>query len=470
MECASPEPQALRGLAMFVDASTSAQASGRLNIAIVGTGISGLSAAWLLSQRHDVTVFEAEGRPGGHSHTVYTPSQSGFVPVDTGFIVYNESTYPNLTALFAHLGTPTKASEMSFSVSLDGGALEYSGTDIAGIFAQKSNILNLRYWSMLRDILRFYREAPRDVARLGSMTLGQYLDQQNYGQAFRQDHLYPMAAAVWSLPARRIADYPAAAFVGFCENHGLLKIANRPLWRTVDGGARVYVEALCAPLRQKLRLGAPVRAIRRELGGVFIRSGQAGEEMFDQVVIAAHADQALAMLSDPTPGEQAILGAFRYSRNEAVLHKDVRLMPRRRKVWSSWNYAATRGDSTSPVSVTYWMNRLQAIPESTPRFVTLNPIVEPRADLVIQRQICEHPILDAQAVAAQDRLWSLQGQRGVWYCGAYFGSGFHEDGLQAGLAVAEALGGVRRPWTVASESGRIKIGRPARESREALAS
>ncbi|WP_158812619.1 NAD(P)/FAD-dependent oxidoreductase [Methylocapsa sp. S129] len=454
---------------MFVDASTSLEPAGRLNIAVVGTGISGLSAAWLLSQKHDVTVFEAEGRPGGHSHTVDTCSKAGSVAVDTGFIVYNEATYPNLTALFAHLGTPTKASEMSFSVSIDDGDLEYSGADIAGIFAQKSNVLNLRFWSMLRDILRFYRNAPRDVAKLGLTTLGQYLDQNGYGEAFRQDHLYPMAAAVWSLPAKRVADYPAAAFVGFCQNHGLLKIADRPLWRTVDGGARTYVDALCAPFRDRLRLGAPVRSIRRELGGVFIRS-EAGEEKFDQVVIGAHADQALAMLSDPTPDEQRILGAFRYSRNEAVLHEDVSLMPRRRKVWSSWNYAARRADPSAPVSVTYWMNRLQGIPNGTPRFVTLNPIVEPRAGLTIQRQICEHPIFNAEAVAAQDQLWSLQGRRGAWFCGAYFGSGFHEDGLQAGLAVAEALGSVRRPWRVANESGRIKLERPARESTGALAS
>lgn len=454
---------------MFTDAIASREFIDRMNIAVVGTGISGLSAAWLLSQRHDVTVFEAEARAGGHSHTVDTPSQSGPIAVDTGFIVYNEVTYPNLTALFAHLGTPTKPSEMSFAVSLDDGELEYSGADIAGIFAQKSNVLNLRFWSMLRDIVRFYRNAPRDIAKLGLATLGQYLDENGYGDAFRQDHLYPMAAAVWSLPARKVADYPAAAFVNFCENHGLLRIKGRPLWRTVDGGAKVYVEALCAPFKDRLRLGAPVQSIRREAGGVFIRSSR-GEERFDQVVIGAHADQALAMLSDATLEERTLLGAFRYSRNEAVLHKDATLMPRRRKVWSSWNYAAKRGGSAAPVSVTYWMNRLQSIPEASPRFVTLNPIVEPRADLVMRRQICEHPIFNAEAVAAQDRLWSLQGRGGAWFCGAYFGSGFHEDGLQAGLAVAEALGAVRRPWRVAHESGRIKLGRPIRESRGALAS
>ena len=458
------------GQTMFIDASTSLEAAGRLNIAVVGTGISGLSAAWLLSQKHDVTVFEAEGRAGGHSHTVDTSSKAGPVAVDIGFIVYNETTYPNLTALFAHLGTPTKPSEMSFAVSLDGGDLEYSGSDIAGIFAQKSNVLNLRFWSMLRDIMRFYRDAPRDIGKLGLATLGQYLDQKGYGEAFREDHLYPMAAAVWSLPAKKVADHPAAAFVSFFQNHGLLKIVDRPLWRTVDGGARVYVEALCAPFKERLRLGTPVRAIRRELGGVFIRLANGAEERFDRVVIGAHADQALAMLSDPTPEERRILGAFRYSRNEVVLHEDAGLMPRRRKVWSSWNYTARRGDISAPVSVTYWMNRLQTISNKTPRFVTLNPIVEPRAELTIQRQICEHPIFNAEAVAAQDQLWSLQGRRGAWFCGAYFGAGFHEDGLQAGLAVAEALGSVRRPWRVAHESGRIKLGAPARESRGALAS
>jgi uncharacterized protein len=444
--------------AMFVDAAWSCQSSGRLNIAVVGTGISGLSAAWLLSQKHNVTVFEAEGRAGGHSHTVDTASKSGPLPVDTGFIVYNEKTYPNLTAMFAYLGTPTKPSEMSFAVSLDNGRLEYSGTDIAGIFAQKSNVVNFRFWAMLRDIMRFYRNAPRDVAGLGLATLGEYLDQNNYGRAFREDHLYPMAAAVWSLPAKKVADYPAAAFVAFCENHGLLKLADRPLWRTVTGGARVYVDALCAPFKDKLRLGAAVRSIRREPGGIFLRTDESCEERFDQVVIGAHADQALSMLSDATPEERRILGAFHYSRNEVVLHEDVSLMPRRRKVWSSWNYLGRRGDVTAPLSVTYWMNRLQGISETTPRFVTLNPVVEPRADLVLQPQFCEHPIFTAEAIAAQDQLWSLQGRRGVWFCGAYFGAGFHEDGLQAGLAVAEAVGGVRRPWRVADESGRIRIG------------
>jgi predicted NAD/FAD-binding protein len=447
---------------MFFDVSASPRAGGRMRIAVVGTGVSGLAAAWLLSRSHEVTAFEAEARPGGHSHTVETRSAAGPTPVDTGFIVYNEATYPNLTALFAHLGTPTRPSEMSFSVSLDGGELEYSGNDLAGLFAQKRNILNPRFWSMLRDILRFYRAAPRDIARMGRATLGDYLDANGYGEAFRQDHLFPMAAAVWSLPARKVADYPAAAFVSFCQNHGLLQIRERPAWRTVEGGARVYVDALSAPFADRLRLDDPVRAIRRGAGGVVVETARGGAERFDQVVVAAHADQALAMLDEPTAAERRLLGAFGYSRNESVLHADAALMPRRRKIWSSWNYSASRADPAAPVCVTYWMNRLQSIPEATPRFVSLNPIVEPRPDLVIRRQIVEHPIFDAGAIAAQQDLWSLQGRGGVWFCGAYFGSGFHEDGLQAGLAVAEALGGVRRPWRVAAESGRIRIAAPAR--------
>ena len=315
-----------------------------MSIAVVGTGISGLSAAWLLSQKHDVTVFEAEGRPGGHSHTIDTVSNNGVMPVDTGFIVYNETTYPNLTALFAYLKTPTKPSEMSFAVSLDNGDLEYSGTDLAGIFAQKRNLVNLRFWSMLRDIIRFYRNAPREVAKLGMASLGEYLDSHGYGEAFRQDHLYPMAAAVWSLPAKKVADYPAAAFVTFCQNHGLLKLVDRPNWRTVEGGAKVYVRRFAPPFETDFAWDRRCALYDAEPGAVFISAGEASEERFDHVVIAAHADQALAMLSDPTPEESRILGVFKYSRNEAVLHRDASLMPRRRKVWSSWNYAARRCD------------------------------------------------------------------------------------------------------------------------------
>ncbi|WP_343615494.1 NAD(P)/FAD-dependent oxidoreductase [Novosphingobium sp.] len=423
-----------------------------LEIAIVGSGISGLSAAWLLSQRHRVTLFEAEGRIGGHSHTVMV----GDTPVDTGFIVYNEQTYPNLTALFAHLEVPTQPAEMSFAVSLDDGRLEYAGTDLGGLFAQKRNLVSPRFWSMLRDLERFYRCAPRDLPLLGDKPLGAYLDLLGCGAAFREDHLYPMAAAIWSTPVRDIPYHPAAAFIRFCENHGLLKLGRRPQWRTVTGGSRAYVQRLTASFADRIVTGRPVRRIRRSDDGVHLHLDD-GERHFDHVVIATHADQALALLADPDGAERRSLGAFGYRSNEAVLHADPRVMPRRRRGWSSWNYASQTRGSDPDLSVTYWMNRLQGLPEDALLFVTLNPLIEPDPALVHRREIYHHPIFNAAAGRAQQDLWSLQGARNTWFAGAYFGAGFHEDGLQAGLAVAEQLGGVRRPWLVKDESGRIAL-------------
>lgn len=428
-----------------------------LDIAVIGSGISGLSAAWLLSQRHRVTLFEADSRPGGHSNTVEAPTAAGKVAVDTGFIVYNEPAYPNLSALFDHLGVATQATEMSFAVSLDKGQLEYSGTDLRGLFAQRGNLLSLRFWSMLRDLVRFYRQAPADAERFGLIPLDSYLDARGFGKAFREDHLYPMAAAIWSTSAARVGEYPTEAFVRFCENHHLLKLGGRPAWRTVTGGSARYVERLTAALGLGVRLDQAVTEVKRDAEGAWVRAeGAAAPQRFDQVVIATHADQALRLMPDATALEKRVLGAFDYSRNRAVLHSDPALMPQRRAVWSSWNYAADRSRAEAPC-VTYWMNRLQAIPEQTPMFLTLNPTLEPRSEHLIRSEIYEHPIFDMKAIRAQDELWSLQGRRRTWFCGAYFGSGFHEDGLQAGLAVAEALGGVRRPWSVANESGRIRI-------------
>jgi predicted NAD/FAD-binding protein len=427
----------------------------RLNIAIVGTGISGLSAAWLLSQRHDVTVFEAADRVGGHSNTVDFDSTAGSISVDTGFIVYNEVTYPNLTALFRTLDVPTAASSMSFAVSLNDGAYEYSGGTGFGLFAQKSNVINPRFWSMMRDLVRFYRNAPRDLPSMGGISLDDYLLRNGYGRAFRDDHLYPMAAAIWSTPAMEIGRYPAAHFVRFCRNHGLLELWNRPIWRTVKGGSREYVKRMTSGFADRIRLSTPVKAIRRMSDSVEIIDAHGGRNVFDDVVIATHADQALRMLTDASLEEKRILGAFSYSRNEAVLHGDTGLMPKRRAAWSSWNYLADTREATTQPSITYWMNRLQPLGQAPPVFVTLNPRRAPREATIIRREVYEHPVFDMGTERAQQEIWSLQGVRCTWFCGAHFGSGFHEDGLQAGLAVAEDLGGLRRPWQVAQDSARI---------------
>ncbi len=441
-----------------------------LDMAIVGGGIAGLACAWLLSERHRVTVYESAEYAGGHANTVEVATRSGRQPIDTGFIVYNEATYPNLTAMFQYLGVRTRASDMSFAVSLDDGRLEYAGTDLNGLFAQKLNLFRPRFWGMLRDVWRFYRDAPGDLPRLERelISLDTYLHDGNYGAAFRDDHLLPMAASIWSCAPADAGLQPAAAFIRFCDNHGLLKITGRPIWHTVDGGSREYVQRLTKTFADRIHTNCPVHSVERVEGGVGIHS-MAGVRVHDHAILACHADQALRLLGHgATTGERAVLGEFRYTGNTAVLHTDDTLMPKRRGVWASWNYTGRSG-TTHPETrpcVTYWMNRLHRLEENTQYFVTLNPPRPPRPGTLLRTQNYEHPVFDTLAIRAQRRLWPLQGDGGVWFCGAHFGAGFHEDGLQAGLAVAEQLGGVRRPWTVANESARIHLEasphRPAR--------
>ena len=427
-------------------------------IAVVGSGVSGLSAAWLLSKSAQVTLYEADSRIGGHSHTVETEQ----TPVDTGFIVYNETNYPNLTALFEHLGVETQPTKMSFSVSVDGGRLEYCSTGLGGLFAQKRNMVSARFWGMLKDMRRFHKTAGAQLPALEAdqTSLGEFLSREGYSQAFCEEHLLPQAAAIWSSQIEDMNHYPAAGLIRFYANHDLLGLVSRVNWRTVTGGSRRYVAKLAAAVPD-IRTGVAARTIHRDASGVMIRDSNGEVDRFDQVVLAVHADQALAMLETPSEAETRLLSPFKYSRNLAVLHRDERLMPRRRRAWAAWNHLGGEGRS----SVTYWMNRLQSLPGDD-LFVTLNPFEDPRNGTLVRADVYEHPLFDAGTDRAQKELWSLQGVNRTWFCGAWFGHGFHEDGLQSGLAVAEQLGGVRRPWTVENESGRIHLG-SAGEARKA---
>jgi predicted NAD/FAD-binding protein len=431
-----------------------------LRIAVVGSGISGLSAAWLLGKAHDVTLYEKDARLGGHSLTIDAKVGGRDVAVDTGFIVYNERTYPNLAALFAHLGVATAASDMSFGVSLDRGRFEYSSSSVLSYLKDPRILANRRFWTVMREVVRFYTTGPRAMRKMAreGLTLGQFLNRCGYGREFQEDHILPQAAAIWSCTIHEIRDYPAAAFVAFCDSHGLMSFYDRPRWRTVVGGSRAYVQAMARAFAGEIRTRAGVTATTRQGGKVRLRDASGAEDIFDHVVIAAHANQALAMLSDPDEDEARLLGAFSYTRNEAVLHADPVMMPRRKNWWSSWNYLGHTGDH-SEATVSYWMNRLQPLATDTDLFVTLNPPGRIELDGEIVRHTFEHPLFDARALIAQDLLWTRQGQRNTWFCGAHFGHGFHEDGIQSGLAVAEQLGGVRRPWSVAEESGRIPAAR-----------
>lgn len=412
-------------------------------VAIIGSGIAGMGCAWHLHNAgYDITLYENDTRIGGHSNTV---SGNTHPDVDTGFIVFNEWTYPNLIALFDHLGLETEKSDMSFGVSAEHGAFEYSSS---AMFADRRNLLSPRFWDMLMDILRFYRNAPK--AQNTDISLGAFLDQGGYGQTFINHHMIPMGAAIWSMGMEEMRGFPLQSFVRFFINHGLMKIINRPQWYTVTGGSREYIKKLIAPFAGRIHTGVNVTKIDRS-EGIMLRFLDAEEARFDHLVLACHSDQALALLGDAaSEAERDVLSAIPYSPNTAYLHSDTSLMPKNKKAWAAWNVLCEENKQNRPVTLTYWMNILQPFIGEEELFVTLNPDKEPQD--VLAKIDYAHPCYTEAAIKAQTRLHSIEGAQNTWFCGAWCGYGFHEDGLTSGLSVAEMISSTSRPWVVTEKS------------------
>lgn len=405
-------------------------------IAVIGSGISGLASAYFLTREHDVCLFEAGAYLGGHTNTVDVTLEGQTHPVDTGFLVFNQATYPNLIALLAELDVPSFASDMSFGVSLDNGRLEWAGTNLDTVFAQRRRFLSPSFLGMLRDILRFNAAAEKNLqqACLSTMTLAQLLDFGSYGEMFRQAYLLPMAAAIWSSSPHDILQFPASTFLRFCINHALLQINNRPQWQTIQNGGRAYVRKIAATLHD-YRINTPVHKVKRLPQHVAITTS-AGTEIFDAVIFATHAPQTLRMLQDANANERALLSQINYQPNRAILHTDVRQMPKLGKVWSAWNYlGGIKTDQQRPVCVSYWLNQLQNLPFNTPVIVTLNPYKAPAPETVLAQFDYKHPIFDHATIAAQQQLPTIQGKNRTWFAGAWTGYGFHEDGLTSALRV-----------------------------------
>lgn len=410
-----------------------------MKIAVVGSGIAGLASAWLLSRKHEVTIFEANEYFGGHTHTHDIERGGRYYAVDTGFIVYNSVHYPLLTRLFQELGVASQPTTMSFSVHSDASGIEYNATSLNAMFCQRRNLLSPRFIGMVRDILRFYREASALLAIDGpGPTLGEYLQDHAYGLAFRDEHLVPMASALWSAPCGQILSFPARYLVQFMANHQMLQVRGRPEWRVVCGGSASYVRALRRNWRVQERLGCAVYAVQRDTGGVTVASA-VGRQRFDQVIFACHSDQALAVLADASEDERSILGAIAYQNNDVVLHTDASLLPRRRKAWAAWN-AYIPSQPGAPCTVSYCMNLLQGIDSADPLVVTLNRTRAIDPARILRRMHYHHPVYNHAAVAAQHRKARIQGVRHSWFAGAYWGFGFHEDGLRSAVEVATRLG------------------------------
>ena len=412
-----------------------------MKIAIVGSGIAGLTCAYLLARRHDITVFEADARVGGHTHTVPVTVEGRDYAVDTGFIVFNDWTYPNFIRLLGQLGVAFKPTEMSFSVNDPDTGLEYNGNNLNSLFAQRSNLLSPGFWGMLRDILRFNKEARRDLAEqriAADTTLDDYLQAGGYGERFILHYIVPMGAAIWSMPMAEMLNFPLQFFVRFFENHGLLSISNRPQWQVIKGGSSAYITPLTESFKERIRLNCPVGRIDRDAHGVVIHS-PAGIERFDKVVLACHSDQALRLLGNPDSKEREILGALPYADNEVVLHTDTRLLPTRKRAWASWNYRLG-GAGHTQAAVTYDMNILQGIQSDTTFCVSLNQSAGISPSKVLARFTYAHPQFSLAAVAAQQRWAEIDGEQHTHYCGAYWANGFHEDGVVSALRVAASFG------------------------------
>lgn len=414
-------------------------------IAIVGTGISGLGSAFLLNPDHDITVYEKAARIGGHSRTVTVDHDGQAIPVDTGFIVFNRPNYPNLTGLFAHLGVPTHASDMTFAASIKDGWLEWGLKDLDSVIGQRRNLLRPRFGLLVRDVLKFNAQAQDTVERHPELNVQGLIDKLGLGDWFRRFYLLPMSGAIWSCPPCEMMNFPARTLVRFFANHHLMSFTGQPQWRTVTGGSQEYVGRLTAPFAHRIRTNCAAVAVTRQDGKVQIKDAQGGAATYDQVVMASHGDETLGLLKDADREEQDALSPFRYQKNIAVLHRDESIMPRRRRCWASWNYVSD-GDILHPkITVTYWMNQLQGIDQKYPLFVSLNPKREIPDHLVFDRTEFDHPVFNEAAIAAQGRVAQLQGRRGTWFAGAHLGHGFHEDGLASAVRVARGLD-AQIPW------------------------
>jgi predicted NAD/FAD-binding protein len=422
---------------------------GRPRLAVIGAGISGLAAAWLLRETYEVTLFEAEPRAGGHADTQAVMLDGEEVAVDTGFIVFNNVNYPNLVGFFAALGVASHESNMSFGVSKNNAAYEYAGGEMKQLFAQPANIFKPRFWRMVADILRFNKQAPKLLDDAASReSLGAYLIANQYSEGFVEDYILPMGAAIWSASVEGMKAFPAKSFIRFFVNHGLLKINDRPQWRTVTGGSRCYVQRVLRDLGPDLRLGTPALKIRRNADGGMVETAQ-GSAVFSKIIFACHADQALALIEQPSLQEAQVLGAITFQDNIAILHQDIALMPRRRLAWSSWNYLSQgKADQSQAICLTYWMNLLQGMKTRLPLLVSLNPSIAIDPEKILRRMVYRHPQFDAAAIQAQESLAGIQGVDHFWFTGAWTGWGFHEDGIASAVRVANALG-VRAPWQTA---------------------